>query len=76
MLQNLAQFLVKNTKNYNVLDIDSKHFQIRFRFSSSESSTRFPNPILDALASSPHLEIHTIYYFHSVIMLHFWEKYL
>ena len=49
MLQYLAQFLVKNTKNYNVLDIDSKHFQIRFRFSSSESSTRFPNPILDAL---------------------------
>ena len=51
-VQTFAQFWPKIVQNCYFWDIDSNHFQNRFRFPTLESSTRFPNPILDALHSS------------------------
>ena len=47
--QTFAQFWSKMVQNCYFWDIDSHHFQNRFRFPTLEPSTRFPNPILDAL---------------------------
>ena len=53
IVQTFAQFWYKIVQNYYYWDIDSHHFQNRFRIPPLESSTRFPNPILDALLATP-----------------------